>query len=208
MVEKHADGSDVDNSSLYKVFGRENETGKLLYGLYAAKNKPKISYPPVKTKTRGSTPPKEKKACPQMTKIEYPEMPREGPHYNPIDFVPHRRPGEAILAEIDYEKSRPLGKAPGRMGVDRAKQIEQLQERFQFKDKAELDQYMANKRRAEALAKLGPSQMSDKERRRRRFEGCIAKKALEHYEAKYGKNPALAVTLAGAGFSKSKVQTA
>ena len=67
---------------------------------------------------------------------------------------------------------------------------------------------MANKRRAEALAKLGPSQMSDKERRRRRFEGGIAKKALEHYEAKYGKNPALAVTLAGAGFSKSKVQTA
>ena len=64
MVESHGDGSEVNNSSLYKVFGRENETGKLLYGLYAAKNKPKISYPPVKTKVRGSTPPKEKKACP------------------------------------------------------------------------------------------------------------------------------------------------
>ena len=65
-----------------------------------------------------------------MTKIEYPEIPRDGPNYNPIDFVPHRRPGEAILAEIDYQKSRPLGRAPGKMGVDRAKQIEQLQERF------------------------------------------------------------------------------
>lgn len=59
-----------------------------------------------------------------MTKIEYPEMPREGPSYNPIDFVPHRRPGDAILAEIDSEKAKPLGRAPGKMGVDRAKKIE------------------------------------------------------------------------------------
>ena len=65
---------------------------------------------------------------------------------------------------------------------------------------------MANKRRTEAMAKLGIVQMSDKERRRRRFEGGIAKRALEHYEAKYGKNPALFQSLAG-GFSKSKVQT-
>lgn len=48
--------------------------------------------------------------------------------------------------------------------------------------------------------------MSDKERRRKRFEGGIATRALEHYEAKYGKNPALAANLAG--FSKQSIQTA
>ena len=62
--------------------------------MYAAKDKPKIQYPKVKTKARGSTPPKEKKSCPQMTEIEYPEMPRKERQYNPIDFVPHRKPAE------------------------------------------------------------------------------------------------------------------
>ena len=62
MVEYN--GDQVDNSNLYKQFGRENEVGKLLYGMYSAKEKPKIYYPPVKTKKKGSTPPKEKKACP------------------------------------------------------------------------------------------------------------------------------------------------
>lgn len=55
---------DVDNKDLYKKFGRENDVGKLLYGMYAQKEKPKIYYPPVKTKVRGNTPPKEEKKCP------------------------------------------------------------------------------------------------------------------------------------------------
>ena len=78
-----------------------------------------------------------------MTEIEYPEMPKNEYKYNPIDFVPHRKQGDKILAEIDYEKSKPLGRAPGKMGVDRAKKIEQLQENFQFKNKAELDASIA-----------------------------------------------------------------
>ena len=40
---------DVDNLDLYKKFGRENDVGKLLHGMYAQKKKPKIYYPPVKT---------------------------------------------------------------------------------------------------------------------------------------------------------------
>lgn len=59
-----------------------------------------------------------------MTKIEYPEMPRDGPNYNPIDFVPRRKPGADILSEIETEKNKPLGRAPGKMGVDRSKKIE------------------------------------------------------------------------------------
>ena len=92
--------------------------------MYSAKEKPKIYYPPVKTKKKGSTPPKEKKACPQMTQIEYPEQPRKERQYNPIDFVQHRKPGAEILADMEYEKSKPLGRAPGKSGVDRAKKIE------------------------------------------------------------------------------------
>ena len=61
-----------------------------------------------------------------MTEIEYPEMPRKARKYNPIDFIQHRKPADVILAEIDYEKSKPLGRAPGKMGVDRAKKIEEL----------------------------------------------------------------------------------
>lgn len=63
MVEQIREGS-PDNSNLYKKFGRENEVGKLLYGMYAARDKPKVNYPPVKTKPRGNTPPKERKPCP------------------------------------------------------------------------------------------------------------------------------------------------
>ena len=33
---------DVDNSELYKNFGRENEVGKMLYGMYAQREKPKV----------------------------------------------------------------------------------------------------------------------------------------------------------------------
>ncbi len=52
-----------DNQNLYKKFGRESEVGKLLYGMYAQKNKPKIDYPAVKTKPRVEQP-KEVKPCP------------------------------------------------------------------------------------------------------------------------------------------------
>jgi len=54
----------VDNTDLYKNFGRENEVGKLLYGMYGAnKQKPTVYYPPVKTKARTEEI-KEPKPCP------------------------------------------------------------------------------------------------------------------------------------------------
>ena len=85
---------------MYKNFGRENDVGKMLYGMYASKEKPKIYYPPVKTKKRTEV--KEVKPCPQKTVIEYPEMPRKSKYkFNPIDFVPRRKHGDQIKAEID-----------------------------------------------------------------------------------------------------------
>ena len=44
--------SNTDSKDLYKEFGRETDVGKLLYGMYAQKQKPQIQYPPVKTKVR------------------------------------------------------------------------------------------------------------------------------------------------------------
>jgi hypothetical protein len=58
MVESnyYEDGNEeqnqTDNTGLYKKFGRESDVGKLLYGIYAPKTKPKIEYPAVKTKPR------------------------------------------------------------------------------------------------------------------------------------------------------------
>lgn len=108
------EASSVNNKDLYKKFGRESDIGKMLYGMYAQKEKPKIAYPPVKTKPRVHEP-KEIKPCPQKTQIEYPEPPRKEYKYNPIDFVPKRKAGAEILADLEAEKSKPLGKAPGRV---------------------------------------------------------------------------------------------
>lgn len=49
--------------------------------------------------------------------------------YHPIDFVPHRKPGEEIQQEIRDHYSKPLI-APGKRGVDRRRLITDLQERF------------------------------------------------------------------------------
>ena len=54
---------------------------------------------------------------------------------------------------------------------------------------------------------MAPPKISEQERRRKRFAGGIANRALQHYEEKYGKNPALASSLAATNFNKDKVQT-
>ena len=43
------------------------------------------------------------------------EPPRKEYKYNPIDFVPKRKAGAEILAGMEADKARPLGRAPGRM---------------------------------------------------------------------------------------------
>jgi hypothetical protein len=45
-----ADYDENPNQDVWKKFGRGNEIGNLLYSMYSAKEKPKISYPAVKTK--------------------------------------------------------------------------------------------------------------------------------------------------------------
>lgn len=60
-----------------------------------------------------------------------------------IDFVPKRKAGAEILADLEAAKRKPVGRAPGKMPQNRAALIEDLQEHMQFKDKAELERHIA-----------------------------------------------------------------
>lgn len=62
--------------------------------------------------------------------------------------------------------------------------INDLQERFQFKDKAEIDAMIAKKKQALLLPEIVPPG-----KKKRKWNTGIAQKALQHYQEKYGKNP-------------------
>lgn len=72
---------------------------------------------------------KEKKVCPQKTKIEYPptqKVPEKKFHL--IDLVPHKKSEAEIRVEIEkYYKQKFV---PANKGVDRKALIEKLQKRF------------------------------------------------------------------------------
>ena len=80
----------LDN--MWKAFGRESEAGKILFQLYKAPNKPKINYPPVRTKKK-PLPFEESKAKPRVqAQVNYPDMPQPKRHkFHPIDFVPKKK---------------------------------------------------------------------------------------------------------------------
>jgi hypothetical protein len=75
IYDEHNLGDEEEpvNGDLWKKFGRGNDVGNLLYGMYSQKEKPKINYPAVRTKKK-PTPMEEQKmpknidgACPQKT---------------------------------------------------------------------------------------------------------------------------------------------
>lgn len=106
----------------------------MLFSLYSGGpdiNKTKVNYPPVKTRQRSAEHLEEKK-CPQKTIIEYPEPVRKtGKKYHAIDFVPRRKTGEEIQAEMNNEmRKQPMIVPPGKRGIDRKQMINDLQERF------------------------------------------------------------------------------
>ena len=141
--DNQEDRSEV-NQDVWKKFGRGNEVGNMLYGIYGAGKKPQIAYPAVKTKKR-PTPaeelkmPKEGLTCPQKTVIEYPDLPSK-PHrkFHAVDFIPRKKHEDEIQKEISKEKNKPLV-CYGKRGQDRGKMIEELQEIYQFGDRKMLD---------------------------------------------------------------------
>ena len=60
--------------------------------------------------------------------IEYPEPVRKGgKKYHAIDFVPRRKQGDEIIAEMETEKARrPMMLPPGKKGQNRKQMINDL----------------------------------------------------------------------------------
>ena len=86
---------------------------------------------------------------------------------------------------MDKEKNKPVGRYPGKHPQNRAHMIEDLQERFQFENKDELERHL---RRQNDLAERAATEyvMDDKTRRQIRFQAKVSKNSLAHYEEKYG----------------------
>lgn len=126
--------ADEELQKLWQQFGRDTEAGRALYKVYGAAHKPKINYPPVKTKKMPlPCEVKREGTAPSKTQIEYPPLtvPRKS-RFKPIDFVPRRKPQAEIQADIDqnYRDIKPSGKR----GVNRQEMTSKLQEKFQFSD--------------------------------------------------------------------------
>lgn len=97
--------------------------------------------------------------------------------------MPKRKAADEIQYEIQQEYNKPLV-APGKRGINRKELINDLQERFQFKDKAEIDRIMAQKKMESMLPDINPPG-----KKKRKWNTNIAQKALQHYQEKYGKAP-------------------
>ena len=77
-------------------------------------------------------------------------MPRKNKFkFAPIDFVQRRRPGEEIIDELNQAKKKPILVAPGKVGVNRAEMIENLQERNQFEDLDAYNKHIKMQKRAQ-----------------------------------------------------------
>lgn len=64
--------------------------------------------------------------------------------------------------------------------------INDLQERFQFKDRDELDAHIAMKKQQALLPDINQTKQ---QKRKWKHNGAIAQRALGHWEEKYGKAP-------------------
>ena len=60
-----------------------------------------------------------------------------------------------------------------------------MQERFQFKDKAEIDAMIALKKQQSLL----PDIHDPSKKKKRNWNTGVAQKALQHYQEKYGRAP-------------------
>lgn len=190
------DSQDTQNGDLWKKFGRGNDVGKMLYSMYSAKDKPKINYPKLKSKTKKPTPaeeakmPKNNGPCPSKTVIEYPEMPHKQRYkFHPVDFIPRLKHEQDIKPEIEKMRRKPA-EAYGPRGKDRNKMIEELQEINRFGDKKHLDAALFKERQMRADMLANPPQVDNKQRLRKKYDQQIAVNAMKHYEEKFGKNPA------------------
>jgi hypothetical protein len=116
---------------MWKDTNTDSQATKLLFELYRFKNKPQIYYPPVKTKKK-PLPFEESKSKPkEKPVIDYPDLSKPaGPKLHPIDFVPKKKPKQAISQEIKDIAQQP--QPTGKKGTNREALKADLQEKFQF----------------------------------------------------------------------------
>jgi hypothetical protein len=127
---------DVENTDLWKIYGRESEAGKMLFKLFGkGPSSIKIDYPKPKTQTKPlpfeDSKNKLIKPCPQMTVIEYPTLKdnsRKPRKVHAVDLIPKRKNEVEIKKEIDDFYSKPL--IPANKGVNRKNMIDDLQNKF------------------------------------------------------------------------------
>lgn len=116
---------------MWKDTNGESEASKILFELYRFKNKPKIYYPPVKTKKK-PLPFEESRSKPKEKPIiDYPDLNKpQAPRFHPIDFVPKKKPKQVITNEIQHSYKHP--ETFSKKGGNREALKAELQEKFQF----------------------------------------------------------------------------
>lgn len=126
----------------WKAYGRDKEVGRDLYKLYGRHHKPKIDVPVPSTKPWDYRVAalKEKKPCPQQTKIEYPkvvtkqdiEKAKIMSKITKLDTIPKRKGYQDIMGELAELKRERALYIPQKKGVDRLGMINNLQDKFKY----------------------------------------------------------------------------
>jgi len=128
---------EVENTDLWKIYGRESEAGKMLFKLFGkGPSSIKIDYPKPKSQAKPQPLPFEETRktnlpCPQKTVIEYPSVKdnsRRLPKVHAVDLIPKRKNEVEIKKEIDDFYSKPI--VPTQKGVNRKNMIDDLQNKF------------------------------------------------------------------------------
>lgn len=126
----------------WKAYGRDRDAGRDLYKMYGKHHKPKVLAPIPKTEhwDYRVAAMKEKKPCPQQTKIEYPkvvtkqdiERAKIMSKFTKLDTIPKRKNFQDIMAELaELKKERALY-IPVNRGKNRGDMITKLQDKFKY----------------------------------------------------------------------------
>ena len=99
----------MDISKVWQDFGRNTETGKLLYQLYGQKFRPTISVPvPKKRKQpqKQEEKPKTSQFKERIAKIDYPEVQKKPTNtFAKVDLIPKRKSQVEIESELEKIKA-------------------------------------------------------------------------------------------------------
>lgn len=137
---------DLDLERLWKHFGKNTTSGKLLYELYGVNFRPEnhIKYPKITKTTTKKAEPKEnilkstriERTNQVLSQINYPEKEENKKrHISKVDLIPKRKNYSQIEKDMKIMKDRGNIYKPKEVITDRKKQIFELQDKFEYKEK-------------------------------------------------------------------------